>query len=89
MDFRVFLQSCNTGVSVCLDKETSMPNGPANIATVTSLYLYGTLLPPDDLNSRLRPSSVISIDTTIDVGEYMSTVGRYVSLFDTGIVKAF
>lgn len=66
-----------------------MANTVASIANIVSLYLYGTLEPPADLAIRLRPSTQQAPIVNFDVSSIMASVGKYASLFQTNIVKAF
>lgn len=62
---------------------------PVTIQNVTSLYLYGSVEPPSDLVNRLRPDFIQEIDVTTNVADYMTSPGRYASLFQTNIVNMF
>lgn len=57
-------------------------------AAATSLYLYGTLTPPDDLNERVKDAER-QVTVTLDTSGVMSSTGpgRYANLSEIPFVK--
>lgn len=61
-----------------------------NVSTAISAYLYGTPTPPEDVSDRLRDASdTIERSFDVDVSNYMQSVGRFTSPFQTDVVKSF
>ena len=62
------------------------------VANITAYYLYGQLNKPNLVPDRLRSLAMndeVDFPITIDVYEYMATVGRFASLSSAKIVQDF
>lgn len=61
---------------------------PLTIETAVKLFLYGSLTPSDDLNSRIRSVHATS-EFEVDAAAYVNYLGTTASPFMARIVKDF
>lgn len=60
------------------------------VESVTFLFLFCTLTPPEDVELRLRSSTAPeTLKVELDLPSYMSGPGRFASLFQTKAVNDF